>query len=160
MLSLLLLPLSIIDSYLVNLLGLHGLMIDGHESHGEFSVGDGHMREPVLPIVQILEPAHAGSVDACLREVCCRSTRRELMDRIALVVRLLPCVLTEEELLIQQAVVGCKKMLRGGGLVAVDKHIPHKRGDLVIGVVCIIEAMLVPVQVEVDLIVQKHGHQV
>ena len=160
MLSLLLLPLSIIDSYLVNLLGLHGLMIDGHESHGEFSVGDGHMREPVLPIVQILEPAHAGSVDACLREVCCRRTRRELVDRIALVVRLLPCVLPEEELLIQQAVVGGEKMLRGGGLVTVDKHIPHKRGDLVIGVVCIIEAMLVPVQVEVDLIVQKHGHQV
>ena len=135
-------------------------MIDGHESDCELTVIHGHMREPVLPIVQILEPAHAGPVDACLREVGCRRTRRELVDRFALEVRLLPCVSPEEELLVQQAAVGREEMLRGGGLVTVDKHIPHKRGDMVIGVVRVIEAMLMPVKVEVDLIVQEHGHQV
>ena len=155
-----LLTLSIIYSDLVDLLGPHGLMIDGHESDGEFTVIHGHMREPVLPIVQILEPAHAGPVDACLREVGCRRTRRELVDRITLEVCLRPCVLPEEELLIQQAGVGGEKMLRGGGLVTVDKHIPHKRGNLVVGIVGVIEAMLMPVKVEVDLVVQEHGHQV
>ncbi len=97
----LLLALSIIDSDLVNLRGLHGLMIDGHDSHGELTIGDCHMREPMLPIVQILEPAHAGSVDACLSEVGCSRTRSELVDRITLEIGLLPCVLPEEELLIQ-----------------------------------------------------------
>ena len=89
------LTLSTIYSDLVNLLGLHGLVIDGHESHSELSVSDGHMREPVLPIVQILEPAHARSVDASLREVSSCRTRSELVDRITLEVCPLPCVLPE-----------------------------------------------------------------
>ena len=135
-------------------------MLDPHEPHGELAVGDGHMREPVLPIIQVLEPAHAGTIDARLREVVCRRPRCELVDRIPLEVGLLPCVSPEEELLVQQAVVGREEVLRGRGLVAVDKHISHERGDLVVGVVSVVEAMLMPVEVEVDLVVQKHGHQV
>ena len=112
--------MSIKNSYLVNLSGFHGLVVDSHKLDSEFAIGNCDMRETEFSIVQELESAHARPCEASWSELGSGGSCRDLMNGISLDKFLIASALTEEDLLVHDTFVRLKQMLCCRGFMTVD----------------------------------------
>jgi hypothetical protein len=74
--------------------------------HSELSLGDLHMREPVLLVVEEAVPSHGWLSGAHLVQVVARGADSELVEGLSLGELRVARVIAEEELLVRYALPG------------------------------------------------------